>query len=195
MKQIPIGGVFSTSDPSASLDVRYGPYASRTEAHEKLTSIGQNVLGLTVGIANTDGTIIGEYWYKNGTGSVSDLVNKNIGGGVSDHIYMTESQYQKITPDENMLYLLYEDEEQPDQPDQPGGGEVDGVTLIVDGTYENNILTVNGTYSENILTLSAGQGSSGEGSIEENTITLQNATYSSNILTVSGTVNNNLLTI
>ena len=75
MTYIPIGNQIQLGRKTASIDAKYGPYASLQAAQEILGENGMDVItvGLTVGIVE-DGNIV-EYWWQGGT-ALSNLVKK-----------------------------------------------------------------------------------------------------------------------
>lgn len=75
MENIPIGLQLGMSKPAASIDARYGPYASKQAVMDALGENGKDVIvqGLTVGIIE-NGLIV-EYWFRGGT-DVGHLVQK-----------------------------------------------------------------------------------------------------------------------
>lgn len=91
------GGIETNKEGMASIDSRYGPYASVAAAHAALNADGVCAIGLTVGIIS--GNNITEYWYQGGTAQ-TNLVEKQQGGGgggSSDSYTKTESdnRYQQ----------------------------------------------------------------------------------------------------
>lgn len=75
MANIAIGKQLQLGKKVASLDAKYGPYASREAAYDALGPENMDVIaqGLTVGIIE-NGEIV-EYWWQGGT-SLSNLVKK-----------------------------------------------------------------------------------------------------------------------
>ena len=76
MANIPIGGQIQVGSKTASVDAKYGPWASRAEAMEALGEEGMDAIvdGLTVGIIENGKTV--EYWWQGGT-ELEHLVKKN----------------------------------------------------------------------------------------------------------------------
>ena len=61
----PILGKIKSSESAASLDAKYGPYASKAAANAALGENGDDVItaGLTVGVTQSDGSVK-EFWYQ-----------------------------------------------------------------------------------------------------------------------------------
>lgn len=77
----PILGKIKSSESAASLDAKYGPYASKAAANAALGENGDDVItaGLTVGVTQSDGSIK-EFWYQpDGQGGLQ-LVEKQVAG-------------------------------------------------------------------------------------------------------------------
>lgn len=75
----PILGKIKSSESAASLDAKYGPYASKAAANAALGENGDDVItaGLTVGVTQSDGSVK-EFWYQpDGQGGLQ-LVEKQV---------------------------------------------------------------------------------------------------------------------
>lgn len=94
MANVNITNAIKSSEARASIDAKYGPYASVAAAHAALGEEGSDVaaVGLTVGIM--DGGSVVEYWYQGGT-TQAHLVPKQAGGSAPS---MTEVQHSGATP-------------------------------------------------------------------------------------------------
>ena len=86
MANIPKLGVTGLMDSSGvmdsgdhlrpNIDLFYGPYTSLDQAFNTLKAAEMNVIGVTVGVIDSTG-VISEYWLRDGTASVADLIPKN----------------------------------------------------------------------------------------------------------------------
>ena len=94
MANVNITNAIKSSEARASIDAKYGPYASVAAAHAALGEEGADVaaVGLTVGIM--DGGSVVEYWYQGGT-TQAHLVPKQAGGSAPS---LTEVQHSGATP-------------------------------------------------------------------------------------------------
>ena len=81
MANVNITNAIKSSEARASIDAKYGPYASVAAAHAALGEEGADVVavGLTVGIVTGENQIT-EYWYLGGT-TQAHLVPKQAAGG------------------------------------------------------------------------------------------------------------------
>lgn len=88
MAIINIGGKFFLPINAASIDYKFGPYATLEEAWDYLGPDGEDLaaIGLTIGIQATPTSPITEYWFKNACDSIEDLVVKGGGGEPSEYI-------------------------------------------------------------------------------------------------------------
>lgn len=88
----PILGKIKSSESAASLDAKYGPYASKAAANAALGENGDDVItaGLTVGITQSDGSVK-EFWYQPNQSNVLELVEKQV-APVSDAVLYTEQE-------------------------------------------------------------------------------------------------------
>jgi hypothetical protein len=90
-------GTNMTLDEVAKKSVAYGPYASVAAAHTALSSDGLNTVGTTVGIIDSNNTVV-EYWYQGGTAQ-ANLVEKSSGGGGSEQIQSDWNQTDSTKKD------------------------------------------------------------------------------------------------
>ena len=75
----PILGKIKSSESAASLDAKYGPYASKAAANAALGENGDDVItaGLTVGVTQSDGSVK-EFWYQPDGQGGFQLVEKQV---------------------------------------------------------------------------------------------------------------------
>lgn len=95
MANIPLGGQIQVSRKVASVDAKYGPYASKQAAQDALGAGGMGVIavGLTVGII--EGSKIVEYWWQGGT-TIEHLMMKSTDAVVD--LKQTASMYLAESP-------------------------------------------------------------------------------------------------
>ena len=91
-----LGDTLSLNASKPSLDHRWGPYNSKQEAFDFLDDRDVLCIGLTVGIKDASTGKIDEYWFREKTQSVEDLVKKNDDDNIVSILTEMSSTLSKI---------------------------------------------------------------------------------------------------
>lgn len=113
MANISIGGRLSLAQQVASLDLRYGPYASIDDAFESMGPNGDEVItaGLLFGVTEDDGKVSIYVWTKTNDATINDCkkINKEyvvlFNGFIDISVPIKQQSYADIATKDNIVFL------------------------------------------------------------------------------------------
>lgn len=113
MANISIGGRLSLLQRVASLDLRYGPYSSITDAYENMGPSGDEVItaGLPFGVTEDDGSVSVYIWTKGEDATQTDcrkLDKEHIilfNGFIDISVSIKQQRYNDVVTKDNIVFL------------------------------------------------------------------------------------------
>lgn len=113
MANISIGGRLSLLQRVASLDLRYGPYSSITDAYENMGPSGDEVItaGLPFGVTEDDGSVSVYIWTKGEDATQNDcrkLDKEHVilfNGFIDISVSIKQQSYNDVATKDNIVFL------------------------------------------------------------------------------------------